>query len=973
MKLNKLSFVILLMFLGALAACKASSVDSSSLGNVIVGGSGGNASALILTATSPSIAPLGTTNITARVVDSLGNNVPDGTVVSFSFTPGDQVKASLSAGSAVTAGGTASVTLTATIFSNAIATVNAKAGSATGSIAITITAGVGGGSVAVSAAPSTITVNGTSTITATVRDAGNALLPNASVNFSLSNNTLGLLSLTTAVTNSLGVATTILTGTNQGSVTVTAAVPSLGATSGQTNVTINPVATVPTLTISSTSSSILTFSTTTINVSLSGFTPPDTIVGQTINFSVDNPGVVTLSALSAVTDGSGLASITLTSKGLVTPVKVTASFAGPPVVNAGTTPGTAFTTITIASAPPDNIVLTTNPTPSISVFATATLSAFVTGNSKSVPDGTLVTFILNDTTKGSLSSTIGSTVNGIATTTFVANNNAGSVSLSAVSGSASSPAATLLIAAAQTGSIQFVSATPQVIGIAGTGQASTSTVIWKVLDINGKPVVDGTRTDFTMLGPGGGAYIGANAGQTIATSGTVNGNASVLLHSGTTAGPVTIIASTQSGGVTISSSGSQMSIGGGMPSATHFNLATDVFNLPGLVISNSQANISAYIADRFGNYNVLNGTSISFRTEAGAIDRQGSTDATGKTSVVFRTQAPDPAIVSIWTSTIPVSPNEVDELKLINYLNTTYGLGIVGSAIHPRNGWATILAAVQGEESFLDENGDGLFTRSTSTTTCPAGYTCECDNGAPNTYAGCITSQPDGSSTCSIATTCAAAGGSIPGNSKRSEGFLDLGEPFVDSNDDGCWNDGNGNKNCGGAISAVSATEPLEQFIDANVNGQYDPPNGKWDGPDQDCSVVGCQTSKMIWTSIKLGITGGAKYCAFGPAPLNTNIPYGGSSSYSFMAGDKFTNWMGGGTTLSVGADAGNITGFPKTTVLDGLPFGPTETFFTINAPASCSPTPCVNPPPLPFTISGTATPPPPLAPCTILMHGTFL
>ncbi len=962
---NLIILAAFLVLLGLVNGCtKPSNIDSAGAGTPVTGGSA--VSALVLSAPTNTIAPSSSTVITARVVDALGNNVPDGTIITFSFAPGDQVKASLSASSAQTVSGSASVTITAST-TNAIVTVKAAAGSATGSIAITITAGSSGGTVAVFASPTTLNAGNTSTITATVKNINGNPVSNATVNFSLNNNTLASLSLTSVQTNASGVATTTLTGNNAGSVIVSAQAPSLSGATGQTTVTINPVSTVPAITLSTSSASILTNGNTTIFAQLSGFSP---VSGLTINFSVNNTSAATLSAASAVTDVNGVATITLTAKNIVTPVTVTASY---PIQSL-----TGTTTVTITAPPPDTVTLGANPA-SITVYGTTTLTALVTGASQSVPDGTLVNFILSDSTFGSLSNTTGSTVNGKATTTFSAVGKPGTVSISVVAGSVSN-SATVTISPAATGSIQFVSAVPQVIGIQGSGQTETSIVTFAVKDINGNPVADGTQVTFTMQGPGGGAYIGPTAGSATATAATVSGNASVILHSGTTAGPVTIIATTSVSGGTISSSANQISIGGGVPSATHFNIATSQFNLPGLVVSGKQASISAYIADRFGNYNILKGTSVSYYTEAGAIISSTITDQTGISTATFRTQAPDPAQVAIWGPS-----NPFDETALINDLDSagTYSLGIpVGNAIHPRNGWLKVVAAVQGEESFLDENGDGLFTRSiSSTSACPAEYTCECDNGTPNTYAGCITSQSNGfqggtghciavAPLSATPATCVAAGF---GGSSRSEGFKDIGEPFIDVNDDGCRNDGS-NKNCGGVIGGD--TDPFELFVDANLNGVYDPPNGTWDGPS--CKTPGCLTSKMIWTDITLAFTGNAQYCAFGPANFSLNIPYGSYQTFKFMVGDVFTNNLVPKTTVSValsGSGGGTLSGQTSYTVPDGLPSGPTEISFTVAAPpaCTCAPTPCTctNPPPAPFTITGTAASTDVVG-CTKTLNGTY-
>ena len=59
----------------------------------------------------------------------------------------------------------------------------------------------------------------------------------------------------------------------------------------------------------------------------------------------------------------------------------------------------------------------------------------------------------------------------------------------------------------------------------------------------------------------------------------------------------------------------------------------------------ASATIEAWMADRFGNYNILQGTSVSFATDAGAIDTSNVTDAFGITDSVYRTQNPMPTDV----------------------------------------------------------------------------------------------------------------------------------------------------------------------------------------------------------------------------------------------------------------------------------------------------------------------------------------
>ena len=160
--------------------------------------------------------------------------------------------------------------------------------------------------------------------------------------------------------------------------------------------------------------------------------------------------------------------------------------------------------------------------------------------------------------------------------------------MTATSGSVSNTAL-ITITAPASGSIEFTSAEPQVLGLKGFGQTETSLIQFTVNDINGNPVSDGTAVDFVMSGPGGGRlpadggeYIGdLDASPTTTSASTISGIASVFLHSGTLAGTVTIVATVSVSGTDIASSSTVISIGGGVPSATHFSLSTSVLNLAG--------------------------------------------------------------------------------------------------------------------------------------------------------------------------------------------------------------------------------------------------------------------------------------------------------------------------------------------------------------------------------------------------------
>lgn len=358
--------------------------------------------------------------------------------------------------------------------------------------------------------------------------------------------------------------------------------------------------------------------------------------------------------------------------------------------NAGSTGGGTSTN------PPASMVVSITPSSGLSALGTATVSATVRDAAGAVvADGTTVTFSVSSSL-GSITSTA-TTVSGVANATFTAGNTAGTVGITVTSGSVSA-SGSITILGANVGSIQFSSATPDIIGVKGSGQAETAIVTFSVKDVNGQPAPDGTSVTFTLTGPNGGESLNPS------TASTVGGLANTTLQSGSVAGAVRVTASTVVSNVTISSSSTGVSIGGGVPSMKAFTLAASKLNLAGLSYVNLQSTISAFLADRFGNFNILQGTSISFWTEAGAIDASNITDVSGQTSVTFRTQNP-----------MPVSPA------------TAYAFSPpVTLTGNPNDGISTIIATTRGEECFLDINANGVFDGPTID-----GFPASCDIGEP--------------------------------------------------------------------------------------------------------------------------------------------------------------------------------------------------------------------------------------------------
>ncbi len=279
------------------------------------------------------------------------------------------------------------------------------------------------------------------------------------------------------------------------------------------------------------------------------------------------------------------------------------------------------------------------------------------------------------------------TVNGIASSTYLAQGcvgddpinvtaNAGGVNLSA-SGSVN-------VLAADVGSIEFVSATPENIaiqGAGGLGGSESSTVVFRVRDTNGNPV-NGQLVDFSLNTNVGGIAINPASATTNA-----QGEAQTVINSGTVATTVRVTASISGSNPLISSQSSNLVVSTGIPDQDSFSLAADIINPEGWDIDGTTVNVTARLSDAFNNP-VPDGTAVSFTTEGGSIQSSCITIA-GACSVVWTSQNPRPEGQELLVNNAAPEANNTQGQK--------YG------------GRATILATAIGEESFPDSNGNGRF------------------------------------------------------------------------------------------------------------------------------------------------------------------------------------------------------------------------------------------------------------------------
>lgn len=522
--------------------------------------------------------------------------------------------------------------------------------------------------------------------------------------------------------------------------------------------------------------------------------------------------------------------------------------------------------ITLTRAgPPAEILLTADAT-SISVGGTTGITAEVLdADENRVADGTAVAFTTSLAGTGVTPSAI--TTNGVATAVFSARTATGVATVTATAGDA---VATIFIAIqpGSAGSLKFVSAIPPAIGVIGSPLPQKSTIMFQVLDRNGNPVADGTLVTFAVVsGVGGGEFVEP------LTVGTVGGLAATVLTSGRVAGPVrvgasvTVVDSLTGRATTISSSSTNVSIVSGTPSAAHMGVAPAFLNIAGQVFQGIICPVTAIVGDRFGNpvtvildedssgNPVLGQTPVSFYANGGVIGPVGFTDELGNAATEIKTGPPIPRVIN--SGDPDFNPNT-----------------------DPRTGFVTIIAVTQGEETFIDSNGNGLF---------------------------------DG-----------------PSEFDARDPELDTPEPFID-HVTLC----NGNRPSSpvpcpstAVVSGDGQFDPndrFELFIDGNSNRTWDRPNGMWDAN----KPIFASTRVLFSGPTVLRVTRLQLNGSCTGDPNGFSVPNGGAADFCILVSDPGGHPLVSGTTLKVTTSAGTLAGTTDVTLPDTQQSGPGTTVFT--------------------------------------------
>ena len=340
------------------------------------------------------------------------------------------------------------------------------------------------------------------------------------------------------------------------------------------------------------------------------------------------------------------------------------------------------------------------------------------------------------------------------------------------------------VLAADVGSIQFVSATPEHISIQGAGsdtRPESAVVIFKVLDTSGIPVRN-KDVNFALTSTIGGIKLTPDTATT-----NSEGLVQAVVNSGTVARTIRVIASIDGSDPVIQTQSSELKISTGIPDQDSMSLSVSNFAPRAWDHDGVEVTVTARLADAFNNPPPA--TAVYFTTEGGSIENLGASCTTGddgSCSVIWRSQYPRPEGHVLGDGN---NPNQVPTPPLAN------NKGIMGQKY---GGRVTILATTIGEESFPDLNGNGRFD------------VCEVPAFIGGVGKPCLA---DGSFDTS-GNDIIYSGNDVSGNP------YDIGEAYADYNEDGVFN-----QEAGG-----EAGGELEELVDFNQNGVYDAPDGKYNG-----------------------------------------------------------------------------------------------------------------------------------------------
>lgn len=321
------------------------------------------------------------------------------------------------------------------------------------------------------------------------------------------------------------------------------------------------------------------------------------------------------------------------------------------------------------------------------------------------------------------------------------------------------------------------------ISLKGTGGQETSVVSFLVSGTTGAPV-KGILVDFTLSTEAGGTSLGGLSLVNTSATSDKNGLVSTTVQAGNVATSVVVTAKARE--TSIAATSKKLIVSTGIPDQDSVSLsATDLYP-SGWNHDGIESTITIRLADAFQNP-VVDGTAVSFTTEGGSIDPSCTTTG-GACSVIWRSQNPRPVRDS--------SDDSFTRKLCVDANGNPLSEPVASQCRRERAGRITLLAHAVGNESFIDNNSDGLYDFGSDAFKSTLDY----QSGSAEHLAGQLECQKS-SPLASLAR---------PSNSPWQP-CDDLSEAYLDRNENG-------------------KRDTDEIYFDLDQNGTYSAGNGKYNG-----------------------------------------------------------------------------------------------------------------------------------------------
>lgn len=305
--------------------------------------------------------------------------------------------------------------------------------------------------------------------------------------------------------------------------------------------------------------------------------------------------------------------------------------------------------------------------------------------------------------------------------------------------------------------VTFIGSSPEYISLKGTGGVETSEIVFQVRGNTGAPV-KGVEVDFSLNTNAGGISLTQSS-----DTSDKDGYVSTIVQSGSIPTAVRVSATTENG---VTTQSSRVVVSTGLPDQNSISIATELRHPTGWDTNNVYSWITVNVGDAFNNP-VPKDTPVYFTTNGGTVEAACLTEQLIDPALSVVDRHP-PGVCSVrWRSSDPRPRSDhqvyADESGIFPVLRCDHNGLIAGVETECRNGRAIVMATTIGNESFIDNNANGLFDPNIDKF-----YTADSTDGNPSARAAnCLRPSP------------------ISGAESRVYGCDDLGTPYLDRNFNG--------------------------------------------------------------------------------------------------------------------------------------------------------------------------------------------